>query len=68
MLIGGLQISFYGVLPSVTILRKKQLNIMINKWNYQPLTHQQKEQAETLLPVCGGQKAVAELLIRRGVT
>ncbi|MBD5204113.1 MAG: single-stranded-DNA-specific exonuclease RecJ [Bacteroidales bacterium] len=41
---------------------------MINKWNYQPLTHQQKEQAETLLPVCGGQKAVAELLIRRGVT
>lgn len=41
---------------------------MTNKWNYQPLTNQQKEQAEALLPVCGGQGAVAELLIRRGVT
>lgn len=37
------------------------------KWNYQPLTPQQKEQAEAMLPQCGGEKVVTELLIRRGV-
>lgn len=41
---------------------------MTKKWNYQPLTHQQREQADALLPSCGGIPAVAELLIRRGVT
>lgn len=41
---------------------------MTNKWNYQPLTRQQKEIADTLLPACGNQPAVAELLVRRGVT
>lgn len=41
---------------------------MNNKWNYQPLTIQQKQQAEDLLEVCGGNLPVAELLIRRGVT
>lgn len=41
---------------------------MSNNWNYQPLTHQEQEAAESLLPVCGGITPVPELLIRRGVT
>ena len=41
---------------------------MTSKWNYQPLTRQQQEQADALLPCCGSQRAVTELLIRRGVT
>ena len=40
---------------------------MTPKWNYQPLTPQQREKAEALLPHCGGERAIAELLIRRGV-
>lgn len=41
---------------------------MTNKWNYQPLTHAQKQQAQEILPLCGNIPAVAESLIRRGVT
>lgn len=41
---------------------------MTNKWNYQPLSRQQKEIAESLLPSCENQAPVAELLVRRGVT
>ena len=37
------------------------------KWNYQPLTPQEKEKAETMLAQCGDDMTVAELLIRRGV-
>ncbi|MCH5238990.1 MAG: single-stranded-DNA-specific exonuclease RecJ [Muribaculaceae bacterium] len=37
------------------------------KWNYQPLTPQQKEKAEAMLAQCGDDRTVAELLIRRGV-
>ena len=37
------------------------------KWNYQPLTPQQKEKAEAMLSQCGDDPTVAELLIRRGV-
>lgn len=37
------------------------------KWNYQPLTQSEREKAEALLPQCGGDSTVAELLIRRGV-
>ncbi|MDE5875847.1 MAG: DHH family phosphoesterase, partial [Muribaculaceae bacterium] len=40
---------------------------MITKWNYQPLTNQQKASAEEILPQCGGAYPIAELLIRRGV-
>lgn len=40
---------------------------MNSKWNYQPLTHQQREQAVQLLPTCGDIPAISELLIRRGV-
>ncbi len=40
---------------------------MSNNWNYQPLTLQEQEKAEALLPVCGGLPPVAELLLRRGV-
>ena len=40
---------------------------MITKWNYQPLTLQQKTQAEEMLSQCGGAAPIAELLIRRGV-
>ncbi len=40
---------------------------MTSKWNYQPLTLQQKRQADELLPVCGQIPAIAELLLRRGV-
>lgn len=41
---------------------------MITKWNYQPLTNQQKIQADEIAAHCGGNSVVAELLIRRGVT
>lgn len=40
---------------------------MSNNWNYQPLTRQEQEKAEALLPVCGGISPISELLIRRGV-
>lgn len=40
---------------------------MTSKWNYQPLTLQQKKQAEELEVCCGGMAPIAELLIRRGV-
>ncbi|MDE7403434.1 MAG: single-stranded-DNA-specific exonuclease RecJ [Muribaculaceae bacterium] len=39
-----------------------------NKWIYQPLTLQQKEQAEAILDRCGGIPAIAELLVRRDVS
>ena len=41
---------------------------MAGKWNYQPLTHQQKREMDELTEHVGGNKAVAELLVRRGVT
>lgn len=40
---------------------------MTAKWNYQPLTPAQKEKAQAMLPECGDDLTVAELLIRRGV-
>lgn len=40
---------------------------MTAKWNYQPLTPAQKEKAQAMLPQCGDDLTVAELLIRRGV-
>ncbi|MBD5330015.1 MAG: single-stranded-DNA-specific exonuclease RecJ [Bacteroides sp.] len=40
---------------------------MTGKWNYQPLTNQQKQAAEELSAHCGGVPAIGELLIRRGV-
>ena len=40
---------------------------MTAKWNYQPLTPQEKEKAESMLQECGGDPIVAELLLRRGV-
>lgn len=41
---------------------------MIKKWNYQPLTLQQKEEADRILDKCGGLPAIAELMVRRGVS
>lgn len=41
---------------------------MIKKWNYQPLTLQQKEEADRMVGRCGGMPAIAELLVRRGVS
>lgn len=41
---------------------------MTKKWNYQPLTLQQKEEVERMVGRCGGIPAVAELLVRRGVS
>lgn len=41
---------------------------MAKKWNYQPLTLQQKEEADRMTPRCGGIPAIAELLVRRGVS
>ena len=40
---------------------------MIRKWNYPPLTLQQQKEAEELQAHCNDNKAVAELLLRRGV-
>ncbi len=40
---------------------------MTYKWNYQPLTLQQRQEAEDLLPVCANLAPVAEVLLRRGV-
>ena len=41
---------------------------MINKWNYQPLTLRQKEDADIMLAKCGRIAAISELLVRRGVS
>lgn len=41
---------------------------MTKKWNYQPLTLQQKEEADRMTARCGGIPAIAELLVRRGVS
>lgn len=40
---------------------------MTAKWNYQPLTPQQMEKAQAMLPQCGDDLTVAEILLRRGV-
>lgn len=40
---------------------------MTNNWNYQPLTRQEQDRADALLPVCGGIYPLPELLLRRGV-
>ena len=40
---------------------------MNTTWNYQPLTRQQRQEADAILSNCGDQPAIAELLIRRGV-
>lgn len=40
---------------------------MTVKWNYQPLTPQEKEKADAMLPQCGDDSTVAEILLRRGV-
>ncbi len=40
---------------------------MINKWNYQPLSHQQEIKKQELKQACGGLGSIAELLLRRGV-
>lgn len=41
---------------------------MTVEWNYQPLTHQQQLEAESLLPKVEETPVLAELLVRRGVT
>lgn len=41
---------------------------MISKWNYLPLTHQQQQEAEELKTHCNDNGAIAELLLRRGVS
>ena len=46
----------------------KNLDTMSNNWNYQPLTRQEQEKAEALLPVCGNVAPIPELLMRRGVS
>ena len=40
---------------------------MSNNWNYQPLTRQEREEADALQPACGGIEPLPELLMRRGV-
>ena len=37
--------------------------IMISKWNYQPLTLAQKEEADRMSVKCGGLAPIAELLV-----
>ncbi len=46
---------------------QRQPDEMNTKWNYQPLTRQQRQEADEMLPRCGGHPAIAELLLRRGV-
>ncbi len=40
---------------------------MTYKWNYQPLTLQQRQEADGLLPACGNLSSIAEILLRRNV-
>jgi len=40
---------------------------MGNNWNYQPLTRLEREEADAMLPACGGVTTLPELLMRRGV-
>ena len=46
----------------------KNFDTMSNNWNYQPLTRQEQEKAEALLPVCGNVAPIPELLMSRGVS
>ena len=46
----------------------KNFDTMSNNWNYQPLTRQEQEKADALLPVCGNVAPIPELLMRRGVS
>lgn len=41
---------------------------MINKWNYQPLTLQQQQEVGEIKKRCSDISAIAELLLRRGVS
>lgn len=40
---------------------------MTTNWNYQPLTLQQRQLVDEILPQCGNNTTVAEILVRRGV-
>ncbi|MDE6558726.1 MAG: single-stranded-DNA-specific exonuclease RecJ, partial [Muribaculaceae bacterium] len=40
---------------------------MTTNWNYQPLTDQQQELVAEILPQCGNNRTIAEILVRRGV-
>ncbi|MDE7080570.1 MAG: single-stranded-DNA-specific exonuclease RecJ, partial [Muribaculaceae bacterium] len=40
---------------------------MTTNWNYQPLTLQQRQLMNDILPQCGNNPTVAEILVRRGV-
>lgn len=40
---------------------------MTTNWNYQPLTNQQLDLVADILPQCGNNRVVAEILVRRGV-
>lgn len=40
---------------------------MTTNWNYQPLTLQQRQLMNDILPQCGSNSTVAEILVRRGV-
>ena len=40
---------------------------MMKNWNFQPLTRQQQQLANEILPECGNMPVIAELLVRRGV-
>lgn len=41
---------------------------MTTNWNYQPLTNQQRKLVDDIMPQCGNNPTVAEILIRRGVS
>ena len=41
---------------------------MTINWNYQPLTLRQRQLVDEILPQCGQNATVAEILVRRGVT
>ncbi len=51
---------------SLPTVQEKQ-NTMITKWNYQPLSTQQRETMKLLQASLGESEVIAELLIRRGV-
>ena len=57
----------HAISPPPLPIPQYQFRPMTTNWNYQPLTLQQRQLVGEILPQCGHNATVAEILVRRGV-
>lgn len=57
----------HAISPPPPPIPQYQFRPMTTNWNYQPLTLQQRQLVGEILPQCGHNATVAEILVRRGV-